>query len=421
MKISGIVKAMVTMSVMVAALTGCNVESYDDAVARIGTSPPPAVPPPPGPPPPPPPPPPPGGFNPTLADIQTNVFTPTCASSSCHGGGAPAAGLNLTDGASYAALVGITSPQEGSLQLVNPNNPDVSYLIQKMEGAAGIAGQVMPQSGPIAQTSIDTIRQWITDGAMDDPVAAADPIQVSSIAPSPNVTLAAPPTQIVAGFTREPVAASVDANTFILESSGGDGSFTDGTVVQIMSPQISIAVGNPQSAVFDLSGVVMADDLYRIRLLGDGASVISDIDANALDGEFGVTFPSGNGTAGGDFQTFFTITTPVVSGPTLPQIQATVFTPTCATVGCHTGGGAVLPGVLDLSSEANSLANLVNIAATQDNGVFRVNPGNPDMSYLITKLESAGAIGVQMPLGQAPLDPAVIADIRLWITNGANP
>ena len=182
-----------------------------------------------------------------------------------------------------------------------------------------------------------------------------------------------------------------------------------------------MAIGNPQSAVFDLAGVVLADDIYRITLVGTGMAPISDIDANALDGEAGVGFPSGNGTAGGDFQSFFTVATPVVSGPTLPQIQAAVFTPSCATVGCHTGGGAVLPGVLDLSSEAASLANLVNITATQDNGVFRVNPGNPDMSYLITKLESAGALGVQMPLGQAPLSPAVIADIRLWITNGANP
>jgi len=317
--------------------------------------------------------------------------------------------------------VGITSPQEGTLQLVNPTNPDLSYLIQKMEDAAGIAGQVMPQSGPIAQTSIDTIRQWITDGAMDTPVVVADPINVSQITPAPNVTLPLQPTQIVANFSRAPVAASVNATTFILESSGGDGSFTDGSVVPITSPLISIAIGNPQSAVFDLAGVVLADDIYRITLVGSGGAPISDIDANALDGEFGVALPSGNGIAGGDFQSFFTITTPVVSGPTLPQIQATVFTPSCATVGCHTGGGAILPGVMDLSSEAASLANLVNITSIQDNGVLRVNPGNANMSYLITKLESAGAVGAQMPLGQAPLDPAVIADIRLWIDNGANP
>ena len=412
------------MVVTVAALTGCDVESYDDAVARVGTSPPPAVPPPPGPPPPPPPPPPPGAFNPTLADIQANVFTPTCASSTCHGGGAPAAGLNLTDGVSYAALVGITSPQEGTLQLVNPNNPDTSYLIQKMEGAAGIVGQVMPQSGAIAQTSIDTIRQWITDGAMDDPVVVADPIQVSSIAPMPNVTLPAQPTQIVAGFTRAPVAASVNANTFILESSAGDGSFIDGTVTQITSPSISMAIGNPQSAVFDLTGVVLADDIYRIRLLGDGGSVISDIDANALDGEFGVAFPSGDGAAGGDFQSFFTITTPVVVGPTLNEIQAAVFGPMCSS--CHNGVGAILPGVMNLSDANASYLALVGgggagIPSIQQTAVLRVSPGLPDDSYLIRKLENAVGItgGPMPPVGS--VDPATILAIRQWITNGAVP
>ena len=49
--------------------------------------------------------------------------------------------------------------------------------------------------------------------------------------------------------------------------------------------------------------------------------MIMDLDGNALDGEFGSVFPSGN------FVAQFTITTPVVMGPTLPQIQAIVFGP----------------------------------------------------------------------------------------------
>lgn len=51
-------------------------------------------------------------------------------------------------------------------------------------------------------------------------------------------------------------------------------------------------------------------------------------------------------------------------------------------------------------------------------GAFRVLPGNPDMSYLIQKLEGNQMVGGQMPPG-APLQQAVIDDIRLWITNGA--
>lgn len=418
MKISSLIRMFVAMLVTIGSLTACDVETFDDAVNRLGTSPPPAVPPPPGPPPPPPPPP--TAFGPNFSEIQASVFTPTCASSSCHGGGAPAAGLNLTSANSYAELVNITSSQDGNFLLVEPTDPDNSYLIQKMEGSAS-GGGVMPPSGSILQASIDTIRQWITDGAIDDRVVVLDPVQVSSLAPMPNVTLTAPPTQIIAGFTRELVAASVDATTFILESTGGDGSFTDGSVTQIVSPLISVPGGNPQTAVFDLSGVMMPDDIYRVRLLGNGGAVISDLDANALDGEFAGAFPSGNGTAGGDFQAMFTIATPVVMGPTLPQIQQVVFTPTCATALCHNGVGAILPGVLDLSSEAASLASLINVTSIQDGNVVRVLPGNADMSYLITKLESAGAMGGQMPLGQLPLTPAVIADIRLWITNGANP
>ncbi len=70
---------------------------------------------------------------------------------------------------------------------------------------------------------------------------------------------------------------------------------------------------------------------------------------------------------------------------------------------------------MDLSSEQASYDNLVNIAALQigGGGAFRVLPGDADMSYLIQM------VGGQMPPGATGLDPAVIADIRLWITNGA--
>jgi hypothetical protein len=148
--------------------------------------------------------------------------------------------------------------------------------------------------------------------------------------------------------------------------------------------------------------------------------MIMDLDGNALDGEYSDVFPSGDFVAGGDFVAQFAISTPVVMGPTLPQIQAIVFGPSCGTGGCHSGGGANLPGVMDLSSEQASYDNLVNIAALQvgGGGTFRVLPGDPDNSYLIQKLEDTQMVGNGMPPG-AGLDQAVINDIRLWITNGA--
>ena len=138
-----------------------------------------------------------------------------------------------------------------------------------------------------------------------------------------------------------------------------------------------VAVGaNPASAIFDLQGLALADDTYRVRLLGNGANVIMDMDANALDGEYLGVFPSGNGAAGGDFVVTFTVTTPVVIGPTLDQIQAVVFTPQCAS--CHTGAGAVLPGSMNLSDADASHLNLVNIDSVNEPGIIRVVPGDPD-------------------------------------------
>ena len=64
-----------------------------------------------------------------------------------------------------------------------------------------------------------------------------------------------------------------------------------------------------------------------------------------------------------------------------------------------------------------SYAQLVGVASSQNPGILRVAANDPDNSYLIQKLE--GAAGARMPLGAAPLDPEVIAAIRLWIANGA--
>ena len=174
----------------------------------------------------------------------------------------------------------------------------------------------MPPSGALQQADIDTIRQWISAGAIDDSVQASAPIRVTSLSVTPGSTLTAAPAQIIAGFDRELDASTANANTFILEASNNDGTFGNGNDIAITAASISVPRANPQSAVFDLTGVALADDTYQVRLLGSGASIIMDLDANALDGEFSGTFPSGNNAAGGDFAAQFMIATPVVIGPT---------------------------------------------------------------------------------------------------------
>jgi uncharacterized protein involved in high-affinity Fe2+ transport len=414
--ISRVARLLMIVVATAAAVTGCDVETFDDAVAKIPESS--APPPPASPPPPPPPPPPAAGFGPNFSEIQANVFTPDCATSGCHAGANPSAGLNLEEANSYAMLVGIQSSQDPGFQRVEAGDPDNSYLVQKLEGTAS-SGQQMAPGAPLPQSEIDVIRQWITDGATDDRVAVLDPITVTSLSPMPNAALTAQPTNIVAGFSRELNQATVDATTFLLTASGGDGTFADGNEIQVTATAITVPAANPQSAVFDLTGVTLADDTYRIQLLGGATNAIQDLDGNALDGEFLGSLPSGNGIAGGDFMVQFTITTPVVVGPTLDEIQAAVFTPTCATSNCHNGANP--SGGLDLRDADTSFAQLVDVPSDDDPMIFRVAPGDPDNSYLVQKIEGTAAQGQQMPPGgAAPLSQAEIDAIRQWITDGAS-
>ena len=59
------------------------------------------------------------------------------------------------------------------------------------------------------------------------------------------------------------------------------------------------------------------------------------------------------------------------------------------------------------------------MASLQVPALSRVAANDPDNSYLVQKLEGSAAGGVRMPFGGAALDPALIADIREWISNGA--
>ena len=97
------------------------------------------------------------------------------------------------------------------------------------------------------------------------------------------------------------------------------------------------------------------------------------------------------------------------------QIQATIFTPVCS--GCHQGANA--PQGLRLDA-GNSYALLVNVASAEVPGLLRVNPGNPDASYLVQKIQGNAAVGARMPANGPPfLSQTQIDLVRGWIAAGA--
>ena len=104
----------------------------------------------------------------TLSRAQAEVFSPRCATAGCHASAAPQLGLDLSPGRTYSMVVGVRSVQAGSLNRVEPFNPDSSYLIWKIRGDAGITGSRMPQGGQLTADEIQLLVDWVRRGAPND-------------------------------------------------------------------------------------------------------------------------------------------------------------------------------------------------------------------------------------------------------------
>jgi hypothetical protein len=114
---------------------------------------------------------------------------------------------------------------------------------------------------------------------------------------------------------------------------------------------------------------------------------------------------------------------PTPTGSLFEQIQTTIFSTTCVDAFCHDAvtmsGGMVLV-------EGQSYDNLVGVtpqnAAAAAAGFLRVDPGNPDNSFLLVKLDTpAPVFGSRMPFLKEPLSATQIALINDWIAQGAPP
>lgn len=99
------------------------------------------------------------------ATIQP-IFTASCTTG-CHGGSRPSAGLDLSPGNAYAALVGkLTSGCRDNRVRVAAGNPSGSYLLDKLLGQNMCSGSQMPARGTsLPPAQIEAVRSWICQGA----------------------------------------------------------------------------------------------------------------------------------------------------------------------------------------------------------------------------------------------------------------
>jgi CHRD domain len=97
-----------------------------------------------------------------------------------------------------------------------------------------------------------------------------------------------------------------------------------------------------------------------------------------------------------------------------------IFTTNCALSGCH-AGNAPQQG-MNLSA-GQAFANIVGVRSKEAPSLNRIEPGDPQKSYLWHKINgtqaTVGGSGGRMPFGRAPLPADQIAKIQQWITQGA--
>ena len=106
-------------------------------------------------------------FRAELDCIQQFVFTPTCAISGCHLNPGAQLGLELAAGVTLANTVGIMSVEAQGLERIKAGDPNMSYLIRKIQGDMTIIADRMPppMAAPLPQEVIDVIRTWVQNGA----------------------------------------------------------------------------------------------------------------------------------------------------------------------------------------------------------------------------------------------------------------
>lgn len=105
------------------------------------------------------------------------------------------------------------------------------------------------------------------------------------------------------------------------------------------------------------------------------------------------------------------------AGATLSAIQERIFDTSCAVSGCHAGSSPQMGMSLE---SGQSFGDIVGVQSIERNDLMRVDPGNPEDSYLLKKVRGdADIVGMRMPLGRSNLSGENIELIRQWIEDGA--
>ncbi len=129
----------------------------------------------------------------------------------CHGGQYPAAGLSFESKATLASLAGRPSGEKPDLKIIDPADPDRSYLLAKVRGEEGIVGKRMPLDvDPLPASEISVLADWARSLKGTSPAAPA-----AAAAPAP----AAKPPFWGVTLVNLPTTTGIDAGRILVRIS----------------------------------------------------------------------------------------------------------------------------------------------------------------------------------------------------------
>lgn len=140
------------------------------------------------------------------ADRVQEIFDDACTI--CHddsGDPGDPEGLNLE--VEPGALLGLKSAVNGE-PLIVPGDPNASYLMKKMLGSPGIAGEMMPEDEPLPEEDLKAVHDWIASLPKEQGGAAAAPAETGG---EPGTGTAAATVGTDSGGASDPAPDGTDA------------------------------------------------------------------------------------------------------------------------------------------------------------------------------------------------------------------
>ncbi len=306
----------------------------------------------------------------------------------------------VTTAATGRAATTANLATRGLVVFVNATGADDATSAGVHQGAEGENG---PEVLPLAQTPMQP-EQW---SAIEERLAADTFSAYRAGGLYVQVATPAEPDGEIRGQVVPPDAGDFDAEAPAVQLAS-PGATLSGTVTLEATATDNQGVAEVR---FLANGVIVGTDQVAPYAVDWDTTTVSD-------GDFALTAEAEDVAGNVGESAVVDVTVQNGAAVTLTQIQNEVFSPICSV--CHSGPtSSTLPSGMDLSTTANSFAALVGVASIQAPSIDRVQPGEPDNSYLIDKLEGTQGVGVRMPQGGPYLDQATIDMIRTWITDGA--